>query len=168
MWSKNKGQIYYNTFLRSEQQFFGKGDAYMTRLDKIKLVGKVNMVLGIVAIPIFVILLVLSHYLNLIYNINESLARGFGIMFLIFFVVAESVSSVYIVISGIIIMRGVFRDRSFKAFIIIDAVTKMLFAVPCGVFAVIMLMLYFYSAGVLGLLYSIFLIAVGIFECKCN
>ena len=77
MWSKNKGQIYYNTFLRSEQQFFGKGGAYMTRLDKIKLVGKVNMVLGIVAIPILVILLVLSHYLNLIYNINESLARGF-------------------------------------------------------------------------------------------
>ena len=140
----------------------------MTRLDKIKLVGKVNMVLGIVAIPIFVILLVLSHYLNLIYNINESLARGFGIMFLIFFVVAESVSSVYCVISGIIMVRAVLRDRSLKAFVIIDAVAKMLFAVTCGTLAVVMLMLYFYSAGILGLLYSLFLIAVAIVGLKYN
>ena len=140
----------------------------MTRSEKIKRIGKVSLVLGIAAIPIFVILLVLSHYLNLIYNINESLARGFGIMFLIFFIVAESVSSVYCMISGIIMIRYVLRDRSLKAFIIIDAVAKMLFAVPCGVLAVILLMLYFYSAGILGLLYAIFLLAIGIYECRCN
>ena len=140
----------------------------MTRFDKMKLIGQVNMILGVAAIPIFVILLVLSHYLNLIYNINESFARGFGIMFLIFFIVAESVSSVYCIISGIIMIRSVLRDRSLKAFIIIDAVAKMLFAVPCGVLAVILLMLYFYSAGILGLLYAIFLLAIGIYECRCN
>ena len=140
----------------------------MTRSEKIKRIGKVSLVLGIAAIPIFVILLVLSHYLNLIYNINESLARGFGIMFLIFFIVAESVSSVYCIISGIIMIRAVLRDRSLKAFIIIDAVAKMLFAVPCGVLAVILLMLYFYSAGILGLVYAIILLAIGIYECRCN
>jgi len=140
----------------------------MTRSEKIKRIGKVSLVLGIAAIPIFVILLVLSHYLNLIYNINESLARGFGIVFLIFFIVAESVTSAYCIISGIIMFRAARGERPMKKFIIIDAVVKMILAVPCGVFAVIMLMLYFYSAGISALLYSIALIAIGIIECKCN
>ena len=140
----------------------------MTRLDKIKLLGKVNMLLCGISIPIFALLLALADNLELIYNINETLARGFGILFCIFFVVAESVTSVYCMISGIIMLRTAFSVKSLKIFIIIDAIAKIILAVPCGVFAVIMLMLYFYSAGILGFLYSIFLLVVAICECKSN
>ena len=140
----------------------------MTRLDKIRLLGKINMILGGISIPIFALLLVLAKNLELIYNINETLARGFGILFCIFFVVAESVTSVYCIISGILMLRAAFSVKSLKIFMIIDAVAKIILAVPCGVFAVIMLMLYFYSAGISALLYSIILIAIGIVECKCN
>lgn len=140
----------------------------MTRLDKIKLIGKINMILGGLSIPIFALLLVLADNLELIYNINETLARGFGILFCIFFVVAESVTSVYCIISGIIMLRTAFSVKSLKMFMIIDAVVKIILAVPCGVFAVIMLMLYFYSAGILAFLYSIFLLGVAICECKYN
>ena len=110
----------------------------------------------------------LSHNLNLIYNINESIARGLGIVFLIFFVVAESVTSIYCIISGIIMFKAGCVERPMKIFMITDAVVKMILAVPCGVLAVIMMMLYFYSAGIFALLYSIVLIAIGIFECKYN
>jgi hypothetical protein len=140
----------------------------MTGRKKLKILGKANMLVGALSIPLFAILLVLARNFELIYNIRESLARGFGIMFCIFFVIAESVASVYIVISGVVMLRAVLCDKSLKAFMIIDAVAKMLFAFTCGTLAVIMLMLYFYSAGILGLMYSLFLIAVAIVGLKYN
>lgn len=133
---------------------------------KTRLLSKLDIICGAASAVIgAVILLLLS--LGVIYGntgtgLDGGITKGFGILFYALFFIAESVISIYLIIEGIFILAMLKRNKSVKIFAIVNAIIRLLLAIPFSILMAVLFSLMFWIGAIFALLYTLLLVVLSV------
>ena len=134
--------------------------------NKTRLLSKLDIICGAASAVIgAVILLLLS--LGVIYGntgtgLDGGITKGFGILFYALFFIDESVISIYLIIEGIFILAMLKRNKSVKIFAIVNAIIRLLLAIPFSILMAVLFSLMFWIGAIFALLYTLLLVVLSV------
>ena len=95
-------------------------------------------------------------------GLDGGITKGLGILFYALFFIAESVISIYLIIEGIFILAMLKRNKSVKIFAIVNAIIRLLLAIPFSILMAVLFSLMFWIGAIFALLYTLLLVVLSV------